>query len=97
MLAGGIPAAIVRESFAQDLKNGSVMSKGVANFIHALVAVLAGNAVYFLLMRYLPLGARHEAFRIDLGMVVDFLICLAALGMVKAVAARKSDSERPKG
>jgi hypothetical protein len=48
-------------------------------------------------MRYLPLGARHEAFRIDLGMVVDFLICLAALGMVKAVAARKSDSERPKG
>ena len=73
------------------------MSKQATNFIHALAAVVAGNAVYFLLMRYLPLGARHERSRIDLGMVVDFLICLAALGMIKAIAGRRSDSNRPKG
>jgi hypothetical protein len=51
--------------------------------------------VYFLLARYLPLGVRHQAFRIDLGMVVDFLICLMALGMIKALAGRKSDSTPP--
>jgi hypothetical protein len=73
------------------------MSKQTTNFVHALAAVLAGNAVYFLVMRYLPLGARHERSRIDLGMVVDFLICLVALLMIKAIAARSSDSDRPKG
>ena len=71
------------------------MSKQATNFLHALAAVLAGNAVYFLLARYLPLGARHQARRIDLGMVVDFLICLMALGMIKALAGRKSDSTPP--
>jgi hypothetical protein len=73
------------------------MSKQATNFVHALAAVLAGNAVYFLLMRYLPLGARHERSRIDLGMLVDFLICLAALGMIKAIAGRRTDSGRPQG
>jgi len=72
------------------------MSKQATNFIHALAAVLAGNAIYFLLMRYLPLAARHERSRIDLGMVVDFLICLVVLGMIKALAGRRSDSARPK-
>jgi hypothetical protein len=73
------------------------MSRQATNFVHALAAVLAGNAVYFLLVRYLPLGARHQRSRIDLGMVVDFLICLAALGMIKAIAGRRSDSDPPKG
>jgi hypothetical protein len=73
------------------------MSKQSTNFIHALAAVLAGNAVYFLVMRFLPLEARHEGSRIDLGMVIDFLICLVALGMIKAIARRKSDSNLPNG
>jgi hypothetical protein len=73
------------------------MSKQATNFIHALAAVLAGNAVYFLLARYLPLAARHDPFRVDLGMVVDFTICLAAFGIIKAIAARRGDSDRPKG
>jgi len=73
------------------------MSRQATNFVHALAAVLAGNAIYFLLVRYLPLGARHQRSRIDLGMVVDFLICLAALGMIKAIAGRRSDSDPPKG
>jgi hypothetical protein len=72
------------------------MSKQATNFVHALAAVLGGNAVYFLLARHLPLGARHQAFRIDLGMIVDFLICVIALGMIKAIAGRKSDSSPPR-
>ena len=55
------------------------MSKASANFIHALVAVLAGNAAYFLLARYLPPRARHVPFQIDLGLVVDFWLCLVVV------------------
>jgi hypothetical protein len=58
----------------------------VANFLHALVAVLAGNAAYFLLLPYLPLSAQHIPKRIDLGLAVDFWFCLLALGIVKTLA-----------
>jgi hypothetical protein len=74
------------------------MSRQATNFIHALAAVLAGNAVYFLLARYLPLAARHDPFRIDLGMVVDFSICLVAFVIIKAIAGQKREpSDRPRG
>jgi hypothetical protein len=72
------------------------MSKGATNFIHALVAVLAGNAIYFLLERYLPPAARHEPFRMDLGMVVDFWFCLVVFGTIKTIAGRRRDSDRRK-
>ena len=65
------------------------MSKSAANFLHALVAVLAGNAVYFLLEKYLPASARHSPFKIDLGMLVDFWFCLVVFGIIKTVAARR--------
>jgi hypothetical protein len=73
------------------------MSKAVANFIHALAAVLAGNAIYFLLVRYLPPRARHVPFQIDLGLVVDFWFCLVAFGMIKTLAGWRRDSNRPEG
>ena len=55
----------------------------VVNFVHALVAVLAGNAAYFLLMPYLPPGAKHVPFRMDLGVVVDLWFCLVVFGAIK--------------
>jgi len=63
-----------------------VSKTAVANFVHALVAVLVGNAVYFLVMPYLPPLARHVAPRLDLGLVVDFWFCLVALAIVKTAA-----------
>jgi hypothetical protein len=73
------------------------MSKSTANFLHALLAVLAGNAAYFLVERYLPVGARHVVFKFDWGMVVDFWFCLVAFGVVKAVAnwRRKARLHQP--
>jgi hypothetical protein len=47
----------------------------VRNFLDALVAVLAGNAIYFLLMPHLPRGMRHSLFKEDWGLLVDFAIC----------------------
>ncbi len=67
------------------------MSKSaVANFVQALVAVLAGNVLYFLLVPHLPAAARHVPPRVDLGMLVDFWICLVIFGAIKTVAGRRS-------
>ena len=70
------------------------MPKTVSNFLHALIAVLVGNGLYFLVERFLPAGAHHSPFRIDLGMVVDFWFCLVVFGVVKAVAGRRSTNAR---
>jgi len=58
-------------------------SLAVRNFLDALVAVLAGNAIYFLLMPYLPLAMRHSLFKEDWGLVVDFLVCTVIFVVVK--------------
>ncbi len=75
------------------------MSKqGVRNFVHALIAVLAGNAVYFLLMPHLPSAAQHDPTKTDLGLVVDFWFCLVAFGIVKTAAGWKQrNSEKHQG
>ncbi len=70
-----------------------VSKSSVANFVHALIAVLAGNVIYFLVMPYLPTAARHVAPRLDLGLVVDFWFCLVVLGVVKMVARRRNQSK----
>ena len=53
------------------------------------MAVLVGNAAYFLLEKYLPAPARHVSFRTDLGTLVDFCFCLAIFGVIKAFASRR--------
>ena len=55
----------------------------VRNFLEALLAVVAGNAIYFLIMPYLPLSARHSWLKEDWGLVVDFCICTAIFVAVK--------------
>lgn len=56
------------------------------NFVQSLIAVLAGNLVYFLLMPHLPPAARHNPARFDLGVIVDFWFCLVFLGAIKTVS-----------
>jgi cytosine/uracil/thiamine/allantoin permease len=53
------------------------------NFWQSLIAVVAGNAIYFLFMNDLPRRARHETYRLDLGLVVDFWICLVIYGLLE--------------
>jgi hypothetical protein len=62
------------------------MSKSATNFLHALVAVLAGNVFYFLAEKHLPLPAQHIRFKTDFGTLVDFWFCLVVFGVIKAVA-----------
>lgn len=62
----------------------------VRNFLDALLAVLAGNTIYFLLAPHLPPFARHSIFIEDWGLLVDFLVCLAIFVVVKVARREKS-------
>jgi hypothetical protein len=47
------------------------------NLLTSLAAVLAGNAIYFLLvLPHAPAAARHQPFRPDLGLLLDFGVCV---------------------
>ena len=49
-----------------------------------ILAVLGGNLLYLVLERYLPAGARHQTYRIDWGLAVDFWLCV----VLRALLAR---------
>jgi hypothetical protein len=53
------------------------------NFLDALVAVLAGNTIYYFLMPHLPRVARHALFKEDWGLLLDFAICTLIFLAVK--------------
>jgi len=63
-------------------------SETIKNFLDALLAVLAGNAIYYLLAPHLPVAIRHGRFVEDWGLVVDFIICTVIFFTVKLVRAR---------
>jgi len=54
-----------------------------ANLLQMLLAVVLGNAVYFSIASHLPPVARHHAPNLDLGVLVDFWICLVAYGLIR--------------
>jgi hypothetical protein len=64
-----------------------------ANFLHSFIAVVAGNALYFLLAPYLPPQAQHAAARFGPGTLLDFCICLMIFFLIKRVARRRQRSK----
>jgi len=56
-----------------------------------LVAIVIGNAIYFLLlMPHLPARAQHQPDRFDLGLLVDFWVCVVVYGAIELVSRRRS-------
>lgn len=51
----------------------------------SLIAILAGNAIYFNVERWLPPKAQHQPFLIDWGLAVDFWICLFCWGVLRLI------------
>ncbi len=49
----------------------------------SLLAVLLGNLIYFASIDYLPEWARHQPSTIDVGLAVDFWICVLVYIMVR--------------
>ncbi len=63
----------------------------LANFLKSLAAVLAGNAVYFLVVDpRLPAYAQHHLFQFDLGLIIDAWICLVFYGVIEMLVRRKT-------
>jgi len=61
-----------------------------ARIFKSLIAVVVGNAIYFLvIMPRLPVAGRHGIARIDLGLVIDFWVCLVVYGLIEVVLRRK--------
>ncbi len=67
------------------------MSKSsvLVNLLQALLAIILGNVVYFVLMPSLPPVARHHPFHVDLGMILDFWFCLVAYGLIRTARKRR--------
>ena len=61
------------------------MSATSARWIKSLIAVVAGNALYFSLAPHLPAAARHEPFQLDIGVLADFWLCLVAYGLIELI------------
>jgi len=58
-------------------------SSVLVNFLQALLAIILGNVVYFVLAPSFPPIARHHPFKPDLGMAIDFWFCLVAYGLIR--------------
>jgi hypothetical protein len=60
-----------------------------------LVAILLGNALYFMLWPHLPPAAQHRSWEVDLGTVVDFWFCLLVYGAMElgAFLGRRSGGD----
>jgi high-affinity K+ transport system ATPase subunit B len=53
------------------------------HFWKSLAAILTGNAIYFLIMApRLPAAARHAPGRLDVGLLIDFWVCLVCFGLL---------------
>lgn len=48
-----------------------------------LIAILLGNGLYFALNPYLPQAAKHHPFKLDVGTLVDFWLCLGVYGLLE--------------
>jgi hypothetical protein len=48
-----------------------------------LIAIVLGNGLYFALNPYLPEAARHHTYKLDLGTLVDFWLCLVVFGLLE--------------
>lgn len=53
-------------------------------WLEYLIAILLGNAVYyFSLVPHLPASFHHQGYQIDLGMLLDFIVCVCVYGLIR--------------
>ncbi len=53
-------------------------------WVEYLIAILIGNAIYyFSLAPHLPGSLRHQGFSLDLGSLVDFIVCVGVYGLIR--------------
>ncbi|MEX2304024.1 MAG: hypothetical protein WD733_23970 [Bryobacterales bacterium] len=60
---------------------GSGKRRWPGGFWRSFIAIVAGNTLYYSLLRYLPEAAQHQPFLLDWGLVVDLWFCVAVYGL----------------
>lgn len=56
-------------------------------WLEYLIAILLGQAIYyFSLVPHLPESLHHQGFQIDLGMLLDFIICAGVYGLIRVAS-----------
>ena len=63
------------------------MTRTAARWMKFLVAILLGNALYYLASPHLPPAAQHRTYGPDLGTLVDFWFCLFVYGIIELLAS----------
>ena len=59
-----------------------------------LVAIILGNGLYFALNPYLPEAARHHTYKLDIGTLVDFWLCLVVYGLMELMTYLRKRGNR---
>jgi hypothetical protein len=68
------------------------MSSVWIRLLKQFAAIVVGNLLYFfLLMPHLPPAARHSPDRLDLGLLLDFWVCLVIYGIIELLTRRRRD------
>ena len=70
------------------------MKPVMVKWLKYLGAIILGNGLYFALNPYLPEAARHHTYKLDLGTLVDFWLCLAVLGFMELGAFLHKQGKR---
>lgn len=74
------------------MSNTAVLTR----LLKQLAAIVVGNIVYFfLLMPHLPPAGRHNPDRLDLGLLVDFWVCVVIYGVIELIARRRRKAAKP--
>jgi hypothetical protein len=59
-------------------------------WIRALIAVVVGNALWFVVLQpQMPPALRHRPLSYDLGLLLDFILCLTLYVLLGRIRSRK--------
>jgi hypothetical protein len=62
----------------------------IRRLLKQTLAIVGGNLLYFFaLMPHVPEAGRHLPDRLDLGLVVDFWVCVAVYGVIEMVDRKR--------
>lgn len=56
-------------------------------WIKYLIAIVAGNIIYFAIAPHLPPAARHHPYRADIGLFVDLWFCVVVYGLTELLVS----------